>query len=350
MDRISLILLDWYEKNKRELPWRETSDPYLIWISEVILQQTRVQQGWDYFLRFVHTFPDVQTLAEASENDVLKLWQGLGYYSRARNLHTAAKQIVSRFNGVFPNNYKDIISLKGVGEYTAAAIVSIAYNLPHAVVDGNVYRVISRLFAVETPVNTTAGKKTITELAQSLMPAKRAGEYNQAMMDFGSMVCTPAQPKCGECPLHANCLAFSMNKVSEFPVKNKTKTVRNRYFAYFHIRHNNTTYLQKRSKRDIWKNLYELPLIESETPLDFAQLQQAKEFKNLFGDISDIAFKFQVSFKHVLTHQVIYANFYEVIIPDTGKLNLEGNYVTVPDEELEDYPVSRLIMRYFETI
>lgn len=350
MHPIGLILLDWYEKNRRELPWRETSDPYFIWISEIILQQTRVQQGWDYFLRFTRAFPDVQTLASASEHDVLKLWQGLGYYSRARNLHAAAKQIVSQFNGVFPSEYEDILSLKGVGEYTAAAIASIAFNLPYAVVDGNVNRVISRLFAVETPINTAKGKKTITEIAQSLLLHEHAGTYNQAMMDFGSLICTPAQPKCEECPLQTHCMAYTMKKVSEFPVKNRKKSVRNRYFVYLHIRHRNKTYLQKRNKSDIWKNLYEFPLIELEAPTDFVKLQQTREFKTLFNSLSHINIKSQKSFKHVLSHQVIYADFYEVSVADNHYFELKEPYISVPESTLGDYPVSRLIAKYLETI
>lgn len=347
---ISPVLLRWYEKNKRELPWRETSDPYIIWISEVILQQTRVDQGWDYFLRFIQRFPDAETLAEAQEDEVLKLWQGLGYYSRARNLHAAAKQVVTDFNGKFPATYSDVLSLKGVGGYTAAAIMSIAYNQPYAVVDGNVFRVISRLFAVETPVNTSEGKRIITDIAQSVLHPELPGTHNQAMMDFGATICTPARPQCDECPLKPACLAYIQNKVSAYPVKNRKKSVRNRYFHYFHIEHNGNTYIRRRGESDIWKNLYEFPLIETGEPADFVQLERSEAFKHLFTSETSMSVNSPVRFKHVLSHQVIYADFYHIILTGKEIFYPPENTIKIPDNQLSEYPVSRLIHKYLEII
>ena len=253
---ISSLLQYWYAQHKRSLPWRETKAPYVVWISEIILQQTRVNQGNDYFLRFIERFPDIKSLAEASEDDVLKIWQGLGYYSRARNLYTAAKQVMEKFDGVFPSSYSDILSLKGVGEYTAAAVASIVYNLPYPVVDGNVFRVLSRLFTIETPIDSTIGKKYFNEIAQSILDEQHPGDHNQAIMEFGALVCTPKQPKCTECPLQSVCLAFEKKNVLNYPVK-KGKTIqKERFFNYFHIEQNGYTYIKKRGDSDVWQNIY----------------------------------------------------------------------------------------------
>lgn len=252
---ISHLLICWYNENKRDFPWRKTTDPYKIWVSEIVLQQTRVAQGWNYYLRFIEKFPTLQALAESSEKDVLNMWQGLGYYSRARNMHAAAQTIATHHNNKMPNTYKEIISLKGVGEYTAAAVLSFAFNKPYAVVDGNVYRVLSRLFAIDTPIDTARGKKEFAQLAQELLDVDRPGKYNQAIMDFGAMQCTPTMPLCATCPLQHLCVAFKLNLQPQFPVKqNKTK-VRKRYFHYFHIKFDGTIYLHKRKENDIWKNM-----------------------------------------------------------------------------------------------
>jgi A/G-specific adenine glycosylase len=347
---VTTRLLNWYKVHKRQLPWRETTDAYSIWISEVILQQTRVAQGEDYFLRFMHRFPNVQLLAEAEEEEVLKLWQGLGYYSRARNMHAAAKQIMRQFGGIFPNRYSDILSLKGVGAYTAAAISSIAFNEPHAVVDGNVYRVIARLFAIESPIHTSGGKKAIAAIAQSLIAAESPGSYNQALMDFGSIICTPAQPKCGDCMLQDYCAAYAENRVAYFPVNNRRVSIKKRYFNYFHIVQGNSTFLQKRERSDIWKNMFEFPLIETLSAMDFMQLEQTTAFRQLFPGIEALTIDHMLALKHQLTHQVIHANFYRVIIPGKYPFTTPLNAIKIEKEQLSDYPVSRLTDKYMEIL
>lgn len=347
---INSLLLKWYEKNKRDLPWRRSQDPYIIWISEIILQQTRINQGWDYFLRFTQRFPNVQSLAKANEDEVLKLWQGLGYYSRARNLHAAAKQIVSQFGGKFPETYPDILSLKGVGEYTAAAIASIAYKQPYAVVDGNVFRVISRLFDVETPINTSAGKKIFYKIAESLLHPDYPGEHNQAMMDLGSMVCTPTKPLCDECPLQTICMAKELKKTSELPVKIQKTAITDRYFNYFHILYKGKTYIKKRSGSDIWKNLYEFPLIESSAEMDLEALSQTQEFAELFAPSLMLDIHKKVSLKHILSHQRIFSVFYKVTIESDETFSPSTQFIEINDYEIFEYPVSRLTDKYLETI
>lgn len=252
MNRIAPILLDWYARSGRDLPWRRTRDPYRIWLSEVILQQTRVGQGLGYYLHFTERFPDVRSLAAASEDEILKLWQGLGYYSRARNLHAAAREVVGRFGGEFPAEPDALRSLPGVGDYTAAAVASMAFGLPCAVLDGNVFRVLARLFDVEVPVDTGAGRRIFVELAQSLLDTERPGTYNQALMDFGALLCTPAQPRCGECPLAGCCLALAAGTVALRPVKQGWTKVRERWFHYLHISCGGRTLLCRRAGRDIW--------------------------------------------------------------------------------------------------
>ena len=346
---ISRILLDWYAVNKRELPWRKTNNPYLIWISEIILQQTRVAQGLSYFLRFVERFPQVKDLAEADEDEVLKYWQGLGYYSRARNLHAAAKMVMSDFGGVFPTNYRDVLSLKGVGEYTAAAIVSFAWNQPYPVVDGNVFRVLARLFAMDVPIDTTKGKKLFTELAGAIMDRQHAGLHNQAIMELGALQCVPQNPDCESCPLLTKCQAYSMGKVSDLPIKqNKTKT-RNRYFHYFFVRYKDTTWLNRREGKDIWAGLYEFPLIETESPMDFAEVSKTSDFQSLFAEAGQLQVKVGLlNQKHVLSHQILYASFYEVTIEKKTKA-LE-KYLSIPYDLLERYAVPRLIHIYLEKL
>lgn len=345
----SRLLLDWYEKNKRQLPWRESSDPYIIWISEIILQQTRVVQGMAYFLRFTDRFPNVASLADAEEDEVLKYWQGLGYYSRARNLHVAAKDIRDRFGGVFPNQYADILSLKGIGEYTAAAIASFVWNQPYPVVDGNVFRVLSRLFALETPIDTPKGKKQFTELAGLVMNPEFAGLHNQAIMELGALQCVPQNPDCETCPLKDRCMAFHSHSVHLFPVKqNKTKT-RNRYFHYFHIVYRGKTWLSRRGSKDIWEGLYEFPLIETEGPVDFAALQATGSFQDLFNGTGRMEVSIEISdVKHVLSHQVLYATFYQVKIEKVNE-SLQ-NYLSVDCREIDRYAVPRLIHIYLEKL
>lgn len=345
---ISQLLQNWYAKNKRNLPWRDTRDPYIIWISEIILQQTRVNQGYNYFLRFIEKFPNVKSLAQVSEDEVLKLWQGLGYYSRARNLHATAKQVAEKFDGVFPVSHADILSLKGVGEYTAAAVASIAYNLPHAVVDGNVYRVLSRLFAIDEPIDTTGGKKLFAQTAQSVLDERHAGNHNQAIMDFGAMVCTPAQPKCADCPLQAICLAFEHKNQSAFPVKKGKTPQRERFFNYFHIEQNGFTYIKKRDDSDIWKNLYEFPLVETAEQTDLLQLQMNEQFIELFQPANSASFQHKLRLKHVLTHRIIHTDFYRVELDEETIFDSDEKFIKIASETLHEYPVSRLIHKYLE--
>lgn len=345
---ITRHLLDWYSENKREMPWRGATDPYLIWVSEVILQQTRVSQGWDYYTRFTSRFPNVQSLASANEEEVLKEWQGLGYYSRARNMHAAARDIVSRFNGEFPSRHHDILSLKGIGEYTAAAITSIAFNMPYAAVDGNVLRVIARLFAVEESIQASKGRKIITEIAQSLLPENEPGTFNQALMDFGSLVCTPSQPTCGDCPLQDFCMARSLNRSTAFPVTSKKKKVRTRHFNYFYITHSGSTYITRRTGQDIWKNLYEFPLVETTDPMELEQLEKSNMLRDLFDGTPLIHIDPPLYFKHVLSHQLIHARFYRVMLPEDIAFNPPKHLLPVQLEQLEHYPVSQLIRKYLE--
>lgn len=344
---IKEILMYWYAGNKRQLPWRETTDPYRIWISEIILQQTRVAQGLDYFNRFMERFPDVLALADAEEDEVMRYWQGLGYYSRARNLHAAAKEIRDRFGGVFPRRYEDVLSLKGVGEYTAAAICSFAWKLPYAVVDGNVYRVLSRVFGIDTPIDSGAGKKEFAELAQVLIDKKRPDLYNQAIMDFGAIQCTPRTPACLYCPLRDGCMAFSSGRVSELPVKAGKTVVKPRYFNYLHIHCKGVGLLARREDKDIWRNLYEYPLIETTTAMDFSDLQQLDEYRRLMDGVREIqVLRILEMPKHVLSHRIIHACFYELEVSNFSEKM--KSYLQVRDTELEKYAVSRLIELYRE--
>jgi len=343
---ISSRIIKWYRANKRDLPWRNTRDPYLIWISEVILQQTRVNQGYDYFMRFTNRFADVNSLANASEEEVLKIWQGLGYYSRARNLHAAAKDIMIRFNGIFPNDYKSIISLKGIGEYTAAAIVSIAYDLPYAVVDGNVFRVLSRIFAIDAPIDTGEGRKVFNLLAQELMDKGDPATFNQAIMEMGALQCISVNPDCSKCPVNSFCLAYGGHNVKKYPFKKgKTKT-RNRYFNYFEIRNGTYTYIIKRTGKDIWRNLYEFPLIETFHDLPIDELLKNEDFLKWFGNIDNIYVTHTWRTKHVLSHQIIYANFYRIDIKNP-LWNID-DFIKTDKEHLMHYPVSRLVNKYME--
>lgn len=335
-------LAKWYLLNKRELPWRESSNPYHIWISEIILQQTRVNQGLTYYERFIRRFPDVISLSEANEDEVLKCWQGLGYYSRARNLHTTARTITSLHNGVFPVDYQTILKLKGIGEYTAAAICSFAYRLPYAVVDGNVFRLLSRFFGIQTPIDGNEGKKEFSELAQELLDKKNPGPHNQAMMDLGAIICTPSSPYCNECPLQDGCYSFANRSWMNFPVKKQKTKQRNRYFHYFHITgENGKTYLHKREEKDIWRNLYELPLIETERELSEEEIRKKSGFQLLETEFENMQIKkIHPPIKHVLSHQHIYARFLEV---EATYRKLENSiFLEIDKSKIGDYAISRL--------
>ena len=320
-------LLDWFAQNGRDLPWRHTKDPYAIWLSEVILQQTRIQQGMDYWLRFMQRWPKVEDLASATEDEVLKEWQGLGYYSRARNLHTAARQVVAR--GGFPTTIEGIKQLKGVGDYTAAAIGSIAFNLPAAVVDGNVYRVLARHYGIDTPINTTQGKHLFTELAQSLLPADKPAEFNQALMDFGAIQCTPTSPKCVVCPLQETCEALRMGHIDELPVKEKKLTIQTVRLTYTYIRCKGKTAIRRRPAGGIWQGLWEPVQTSPQTPSSLP----------LQGEGS--VFLIAKDVKHVLTHRILLADFY-LLETDTQPA-LPDEYIWVNENDLEQYAVPRLI-------
>ena len=343
MNIFSEAIVEWYKEYKRDLPWRESSDPYRIWISEIILQQTRVAQGYDYFLRFIKRFPDVKALADADEDEVMKYWQGLGYYSRARNLHTAARSM----NGAFPKTYPEVLALKGVGEYTAAAICSFAYDMPYAVVDGNVYRVLSRYLGIETPIDSTEGKKLFSALAGEIMDKSRPAVYNQAIMDFGALQCTPQTPVCLFCPLADSCIALSKGLVMKLPVKqHKTKTT-NRYLNYVYAHTNTYTFINKRTGDDIWKNLFELPLIETVESVTEEEFLALPDFTKLFASgETPVVHSVCRDVKHVLSHRVLYANFYEVSLPeDTLSFS---SFQKVRTEELGQYAVPRLIHAFLE--
>lgn len=338
---ISDKLIAWYKKHKRDLPWRNTKDPYKIWLSEIILQQTQVVQGLNYYIKFTETFPTIIDLADAPEDKVMRLWQGLGYYSRARNLHAAAKTVKTNHKGKFPNSFESIKNLKGIGDYTAAAISSFAYNLPHAVVDGNVYRVLSRLFNISTPINSTQGKKEFQLLADELLNHKQPGLHNSAMMEFGALWCKPQNPKCEKCPLQEYCLAYEKNTVSSLPVKDKKIKIKNRHFHYFIFNYRDTVYIQKRVNKDIWQNLYEFYLIETETSKSIEEILIDKNLKNLVNKVEIISITSEK--KHVLSHQHIYSTFYELKIK--GPIKSTG-LLKIKRSEINNFALPQLINKY----
>lgn len=305
-------IVQWYHAHKRDLPWRQTQDPYIIWLSEIILQQTRVDQGLPYFYRFVERFPTVRSFAEASEDEILRLWQGLGYYSRARNMHHAAKTVMSVHKGHFPSNYEALIQLKGIGEYTAAAIASFAGGEPRAVVDGNVYRVLARYFGKDTPINSSAGKREFQRLADEVLDLQHPGIHNQAIMEFGSLQCKPVRPNCAECVVRVGCTAFQQGTVDRFPVKLRSKPSRDRYFNYLLLHEADRILMNKRSSGDIWENLYELPLIETRgSVLDSSAYREelSRSIVRFFGAKARVE-RVYGPVKHVLSHQNIHASFY----------------------------------------
>lgn len=347
MPDIAKTLIGWYRENKRELPWRETRDAYRIWISEIILQQTRVVQGLEYYNRFMERFPDVRALAEASGDEVMKYWQGLGYYSRARNLHAAARDVVDRFDGQFPEHYRDVLSLKGIGEYTAAAICSFAWRQPYAVVDGNVYRVLARVFGIDLPIDSVAGKKYFAALAQELLDREHPDLYNQAIMDFGALQCVPQSPDCLFCPFRDGCVACAKGWVGTLPIKEGKTVVKPRYFNYLNIHCGGVSLLSRRADKDIWQGLYEYPLIETTVAVDFADLQQSVAYLRLMDGVERIEVKEMREMpKHILSHRVIYARFYELEV-DVFSPAMQS-YIRVTEEETEQYAISRLIELYRE--
>ena len=324
----TVALLRWFAQYGRELPWRGISDPYGIWVSEVILQQTRIEQGRDYWLRFMEQFPTVEALAAASEDEVLRLWQGLGYYSRARNMHAAARLIVEQ--GGFPRSIEGLRALKGVGDYTAAAVGSMAFNLPAAAVDGNVYRVLSRHYGIDVPINTTRGKHTFEALAQELLPEDKASAFNQAMMDFGATWCTPKSPRCIVCPVAETCVALRTGRVNELPVKEKKLKVQERHLTYVYIRNEGQSALRRRPAGDIWQGLWEPLLVENE-PLPELGCQLTLLAHNV---------------KHVLTHRVLLADFY--LAEPEVRPELPTDYIWIDEQDLGNYALPRLIEKLLD--
>ncbi len=336
---VSRKLLNWYDPEKRDLPWKDTKDPYTIWLSEIILQQTRVEQGLPYYLKFIEAFPTVSDLAGATQEMVLKLWEGLGYYSRARNLHFAAQQVINDFEGIFPSSYDDVIKLKGVGVYTASAISSFSSNEKRAVVDGNVYRVLSRLFGIPTPIDSTKGRKEFQELANHLIEkTDRVDLYNQAIMDFGSIVCTPRNPFCETCIFQADCKAYNRDIVYDFPVKEKSIQKKNRYLYYLVIRNQDLTYVKKRNNQDIWSGMYEFPLIERSEPLNDVDLSTSL-FEGFYECDLEVL-SYVKSPKHILTHQNLFISY---ILCNTtkGKPDHSLDILEYPIHGLEELPFSK---------
>lgn len=344
----------WYEAFGRDLPWRRTRNPYLIMLSEFILQQTQIVQGRNYYLRFAERLPTVESLAEASEEEVLRLWQGLGYYSRARHLHAAAKQIAEA--GHFPQDYGFVRALPGIGDYTAAAIMSFAFDEPHAVLDGNVQRVLSRHFGISEPIDTTQGKKLLRALADEMLDRQHPALYNQAIMDFGALQCKPSAPLCDTCPLADTCQALQEHLVDKLPVKSKRTAVRDRYLTYIYVRtKDGQTFLHRRGSGDIWQGLFEFPLIESDRPLTMAEVEKALPFGGDGGELSLIA----RDIRHQLTHQRLHADFYCLTLPSSTsnfqfstffRLRLTGgkNFQLIKESDLDRYALPRLLEKLLE--
>ena len=343
-------LISWYKQNKRDLPWRNTTNPYKIWLSEIILQQTRVNQGLSYYYKFIEHYPTVNDLATASEQDVLKLWQGLGYYSRARNLHATAKVITKEYKGIFPNDYNSILSLKGIGEYTAAAIASFAYQLPYPVVDGNVFRVLARIYGIDAPIDTPVGKKTFYALANELINKKQAALHNQAIMEFGALVCTPKNPDCENCVFNNSCAALANKQVDLLPVKSKKIKQTNRYFNYLIIENNHSeTFIAERKNSDIWKGLYDFPLIETwEKISSFNELSKHPTFQQLLPNSTTLVLnKVSSETKHILSHQKIYATFWHITANKTN--HLETDFTKINSSSINNYPLPKLIENYVKS-
>jgi len=345
-------LVRWWHNCKRDLPWKNTRDPYRIWISEIILQQTRVEQGKPYFAAFIKTFPNINALAEASEDKVLKLWEGLGYYSRARNLHHTAKHIDAELNGIFPNNYKDLLKLKGIGPYTAAAISSFAYDLPHAVVDGNVLRLISRVLGIIEPVDQPKTHEQISKFVSEAILHVAPASFNQALMDFGSMVCTPRNPDCTNCIFKTYCMAYRSEMVSHIPTKTKKAARKQRYFHFFDIQLNNgeQTVIVQRSVSDIWKKLYELPMIETENTnvlnheFIIQKWQDISGFKDDNIKITDP----DISLSQILTHQKIHGFFYEVHVTNWSE-KINPPYYLVNRKKVSNFAFPKILNEYFKS-
>lgn len=341
-------LINWYHINKRDLPWRHTQNPYLIWLSEIILQQTRVEQGLPYYLKFAETFLNVKDFAAAHEDEILRLWQGLGYYSRGRNMLKTAQKIVSDHNGVFPSSYNELIKLTGIGEYTAAAISSFSANEARAVVDGNVYRLLSRYFGIYTPINTGKGKKEFQEVADGLIDKNNAAEYNQAIIEFGALQCKPKNPLCSSCPLMDNCYAFNNAKIASLPVKIKNLKIKERHFYYFVIIKDDKILIKRRDNSDIWAGLHDFPLIEAQQNFNIEELLTHQDFRYWFT--KDVVIKnISTPVKHILTHQKIFGTFIELNGINEAILEEKG-WFWVETDKLKDYGQPKLIFAFLKNL
>jgi A/G-specific adenine glycosylase len=346
---ISFLLQKWYDLNKRDLPWRDTNSPYHIWLSEIILQQTRVNQGLAYYHEFTRRFPSIEDLAGASQDEVLKLWQGLGYYTRARNLHATAKIIASEWNGVFPGNYRELLKLKGIGNYTAAAIASICFGEPVAVVDGNVFRVLSRVFGIDLPTGTSDGKEEFNRRATLILDREHPDIHNQAIMELGALVCLPKKPQCDICPLSSECIALNTGKIEMFPVKTTRKPQRIRHFNYLFAVSNGYTWMNQRIGKDIWHSLYEFPLIETTTPATLENLSFLRNWTTVLGTTEKDLQDSVRYYKHQLTHQIIHCSFYYLESrEDPDFVNIPSYKIKTGD--LSRYAIPRLIDKYLRDL
>jgi A/G-specific adenine glycosylase len=345
VEETAKILAKWYEGHKRDLPWRRAESAYEIWLSEIILQQTRVQQGIHYYERFLERFPDVHQLAKASPEEVLKLWQGLGYYTRARNLHATAREIVSRYDGRFPADYNKLLALKGVGEYTAAAVASIAFGIPVALVDGNVLRVLARLYGISIPVTTPKGRKEIHTLADRILDKRNPGIHNQAIMELGALVCLPKNPSCRDCPLHPKCYACKHERIKDFPVRGVREKSRKRYFHYLHFSCSGKVFIHQRNKKDIWNSLFEFPVIETSRAVEPEKITANKQWRHLLEGCRYRIIEVSPLYIHHLSHQTLYVRFYEVQAA-TAPSVLAQEYTCIDAKRIHEYPVSRLTEKY----
>lgn len=336
------IIIGWYTQNRRDLPWRSTENPYYIWISEVILQQTRVVQGLDYYHRFISTFPTIKDLAEADIDQVMKVWQGLGYYTRARNLHKSAQQIVSEYNGALPTTYKELLKIKGLGPYSAGAIASFAFKEAVPAIDGNVYRVLSRIYGIFSSPETGAGKKEFYTLTMELIDKKHPDVFNQALLDFGAMQCVPRSPNCLPCPFMDICYAYRNNLIAQLPLKGKKIATRDRFLNYILIRYKDSTFIQRREAGDIWTSLYEFPLIETNSSVEIDSLTNEPAWRDMFGKESIKILYGSQTIKHVLSHQILYTKFFIVEI-DKPTYFLKTDYLKIPISNIQEYSIPKVI-------
>jgi len=343
----AITLIRWYSDNHRSLPWRETNDPYKVWISEVILQQTRVGQGLSYYLDFVEKFPDVFTLAAASEQQVIKAWQGLGYYSRARNLHHSAQVIVEDYGGKFPSSYSEIIRLKGIGDYTASAIASISFGQSYPVIDGNVIRFLSRLKGLSEPANSGRGKKIIKDILDKEIDRQNPGTFNQALMEFGALQCIPGNPLCIQCPFMESCVAYRTGTVDKFPVKEKKAPQKIRHFHYLvHILNEDNqlfTFLNRRKEKDIWRNMFEFPMLEKERLYEWDELRSLPEIRKIWPGKLPVLVKSSETIRHVLSHRIILARYF---VLEGGQA--PGGFIRVKFSDIDNFPVPRLVEKIME--